>query len=195
MFLQKPTHHRFVDLEGQIFKQLLVVAYAGQRAKRATWLCRCTCGDELIVSSSHLRGGIQSCGCLKRETARRRMPITCTPLGIKSQTKHGLARRGNKHPLYDRWVAMWQRCENPHSANYANYGQRGITVCDRWKDFTTYLTDVGEPPTTNHTLDRIDNGKGYDPGNIQWATPTQQANNRRPRGPNLHPYVRSRPLS
>lgn len=93
----------------------------------------------------------------------------------RGNLKHGLA--GSK--LYHIWVAMIQRCTNPKSRNYANYGARGITVCDEWRSsFEAFRKSVGDPPV-GYSLDRIDNNLGYRPGNVRWANRQTQGSNKR----------------
>lgn len=94
--------------------------------------------------------------------------------------KHGMKRRGARNSVYDKWVLMRQRCNNPKATGYANYGGRGIRVCARWNSFENFYADMGEPPI-GAQLDRIDNDGNYEPGNCQWATKSQQMKNRRRR--------------
>jgi len=74
---------------------------------------------------------------------------------------------------------MLQRCTNPKHISWHYYGERGVTVCNRWRDFTVFLTDMGDRPSPHHSLDRIDNDGNYEPGNVRWATRIQQGKNRR----------------
>jgi hypothetical protein len=71
------------------------------------------------------------------------------------------------------------RCRNPNQARFADYGGRGITVCERWRDFAAFVADVGMPPGPGYSLDRIDNDGNYEPGNVRWATSKEQARNSR----------------
>lgn len=77
------------------------------------------------------------------------------------------------------WVAMRNRCQNASHANFADYGGRGITVCPQWESFETFLRDMGPRPSPKHSLDRIDNSRGYSMANCRWATPIEQSTNRR----------------
>jgi hypothetical protein len=78
------------------------------------------------------------------------------------------------------WKGMTQRCCNPKHISYKNYGAVGITVCPRWrKSFGNFLEDVGQRPAGQYSLERIDNGKGYTPSNVRWATPVEQGRNKR----------------
>jgi hypothetical protein len=79
---------------------------------------------------------------------------------------------------------MKERCGNPRSDDFPRYGGRGIAVCERWREsFAAFLADVGPRPSPHHTIDRIDNARGYEPGNVRWATPTEQSRNKRSNRP------------
>jgi hypothetical protein len=97
--------------------------------------------------------------------------------------KHGACANGKIASLYNRWKDIKQRCNNPTRITYARYGGRGIKLCKRWHDYVAFAADIlekiGPPPTRRHQLDRIDNDKGYTPGNMRWATPKQQIRNSR----------------
>ena len=87
---------------------------------------------------------------------------------------HGMSRT----PTYSSWHGMKGRCNNENHHKYHLYGGRGISLCERWHDFSNFLEDMGERPEVT-TLDRIDSEKGYEPGNCRWATPTEQNRNKR----------------
>lgn len=155
-----------ISLIGQRFGRLVVLVQA-HRAKgtAARWLCRCDCGNEKVCISSHLRGGlIRSCGCLRREVTAAR------------SRSHGQSKRS---PEYTYWLNLRNRCNNPRSKDYPRYGGREITVDPRWDDFTAFLADMGPRPTPRATIERIDNAKGYGPGNCVWLGRAAQNRNRR----------------
>jgi hypothetical protein len=129
------------------------------------WLCRCECGKECAPQSGAVRQGkTVSCGCWNVEAFRSRA------------TDHG----NSTHPLYERHRAMVRRCHDARTAAYPNYGGRGITVCAAWRrDFLAFAAHIGPRPTKRHSLDRINNDRGYEPGNVRWAEPDVQQNNRR----------------
>lgn len=129
------------------------------------WNALCDCGTLGIVWDLHLRrGDSQSCGCLSREKR------------IERNTKHGMAST----PEYGSWSSMLQRCENPRSAGYHNYGGRGIAVCGRWRHSpAAFLEDMGPRPGLEYSIERRDNNGNYEPTNCYWGTMADQSNNKR----------------
>ena len=128
--------------------------------------CRCDCGAIDFVGSYKLRTGhSRSCGCLQSDVTTKR------------NLTHGFSG-GNGTRVYRVWCQMVGRCTNIKNRSYADYGGRGITVCERWLKFENFLEDMGEPPE-GLTIDRLDNDSGYFKDNCAWRTPTDQARNRR----------------
>jgi len=162
-----------LDLTGLRFGRLVVLSDAGTVAGRSTWLCRCDCGGEKVVSSNSLnQGRVRSCRCLWDEVRRVNGRKTPGPIA------HGGTL---SHPReYHTWKGMRQRCMNERNRDFALYGGRGIKVAKRWDSFEAFLADMGPRPP-GMSIDRINNDKGYSPSNCKWSTDHQQANNRRPR--------------
>lgn len=151
------------DLSDRRFGKLTVLhRVENSRHGKAQWLCRCDCGTQKSTLAAVLiRGEAKSCGCTRAGLARERF------------TKHG--QRGTR--TYRIWVAMKTRCQNPARADFPWYGGKGIAVCDRWQKFKPFFADMGECPSADHSIDRIDNSKGYSPDNCRWATAKEQVTN------------------
>ncbi len=157
------------DEIGNTYNRLTVISRAeNTKAQCVQWLCKCSCGVLTKVTAALLRSGhTKSCGCLQKENAGKRL------------TSHDLSRSST----YGIHRAVLSRCYNPNNSKYHNYGGRGITVCDRWREpapqgFLNFLEDMGERPD-GVSIDRVDNNLGYSKENCRWTDSTTQAYNQR----------------
>ena len=160
--------HRVKDITGQKFNQLTVVGFVGRKYpgnNNLYWACVCDCGNTAEVNRNNLMtGAVKRCkDCGRHNTT-------------KARTKHSKSYTKEHHT----WRHILDRCHNPNNQSYRLYGGRGITVFDGWrKSFEAFYSHVGDAPSPKHSLDRIDNNKGYYPGNVRWATAKQQCRNNR----------------
>jgi hypothetical protein len=163
-----------MNLVGHRYGMLSVLEYAGHSNTRGfVWLCRCDCGGEILRSTALLRRpGTSSCGCFR---------------GTWTKT-HGMSQSS----VYKIWSNIKKRCFDPRNTSYADYGGRGIVMCDGWRrSAASFLRDVGDRPSDSHSLDRRNNNAGYSCGhckecvskkwvaNCRWATYSEQAKNTR----------------
>lgn len=151
------------------FGRLTVTTYAGvihyTNPDRVSvyWDCLCVCGKPKLVSGANLKTlHVRSCNCFQTE----------------HRVSHGFGGRKHRHPMYQVWSAMIQRCTNPKCKGYKWYGARGIQVCERWRNFKNFLDDMGVRPA-GKTVERTNVNGNYDPNNCVWDSEKVQARNKR----------------
>ncbi len=145
---------------GRRFGRLTIASREGSYA-----IAICDCGTQKRALMCNLAAGVtQSCGCLHLDTV------------VARSRKHGLA--GTR--IYNIWRGMISRCHSPTNIRYCDYGGRGINVFPEWQtSIVAFVAHMGPRPSKHHSVDRINNDGNYEPGNVRWATPVQQARNTR----------------
>lgn len=153
---------RRIMVAGTSFGMLTILESPARMADKV--LCRCACGVEKRINAGNIASGkSRSCGCRVAERARERMRT------------HGM----KESPEYVAWCNAKARCHRKTHPRYAEWGGRGISMCDRWREsFESFLADMGPRPSPGHSIDRIDGSRWYEPGNCRWATAKVQSTNR-----------------
>lgn len=157
------------NLEGLIFSKLTVIKETYKyKPGGFKYYCLCECGNTTEVTGERLKSGhTKSCGCLKVKKIK------------EYSTKHGYCI-GGPAPEYKIWCSMIQRCYSPKTERYSSYGGRGIRVCTRWKEsFSNFIEDMGERPSKNHSIERVNVEKNYSPENCKWILLSEQGRNKR----------------
>lgn len=158
------------DWIGTRFGDLEIVSFEGlkefSRGKSPIFRFRCTCGKEIVGQKSNVHRGKWHCGC-------------------KSKKRHTCPQRSSSHPVYKIWIGILNRCDNPKTKSFKDYGARGIRVCERWRlgdaektGFEHFVDDMGPRPA-NYTIERISPDGGYQPDNCVWIPKRDQSKNRR----------------
>lgn len=159
-----------IDLSGTESGHVKVIRRSGSEGKDTLWECRCVCGAIIAMRGLRLRSLSPnlSCGCMPR-----------TPPGNKSHGESG-PRAAESFTEYRLWCGIKSRTSNPNVRCAKNYVGRGIDMHEEWRrSFEAFLQHMGRRPSPQHSVGRIDNNKGYVPGNVRWETTDQQANNTR----------------
>lgn len=173
------------DLTGYARDAALVLGVAGACGRAGKngrlWLVRCACGAEFTRRTTALKDARYKLRCPTCRRAAISEKLTGRVVG------HGLSRAadGRHAPLYRLWIGIRERCYRRSNKSFKHYGGRGVRMHDDWLHdfpaFATYIAEtLGERPSTDHSIDRMDNDGHYEPGNLRWATPDQQVGNRRP---------------
>lgn len=147
------------DLTGRTFGLWSVAGFDKKHKGENHWKCVCSCGRERSIPVSHLNNNRTRC---------------CHWCSSRRFVKHGMTRTRT----YISWRNMIVRCENKNAQSYPRYGGAGVSVCERWHDFSNFISDMGICPS-GYTIDRINSLGNYEPGNCRWATPKEQALNRK----------------
>ena len=156
------------DHAGKKFGKMTAIKRNGKIGDSIAWDIICDCGTEKTISAKNLTRS-KSCGCLVLEKQ---------DIGLSKRKRHGFCPRSGHVPEYGVWKAMIQRCHNPKNKHYNNYGGRGISVCDKWRKFEAFYSDMGKRPE-KMTIERLNNNGDYEFSNCKWVSRYDQNRNMR----------------
>lgn len=162
---------RYKNIIGNKYGRLTAIKFAYKKKGKSYWLFNCECKKNKIIQSNNVTAGkIVSCGCYLKEIR---------PIFASFNFTNREGGKGRRTAEYRTWASMKSRCNNPKNYGYKNYGGRRIKVCKRWNRYENFLVDMGRKPSNNHSIERIDNNKGYFKKNCKWATRKEQNRNKR----------------
>jgi hypothetical protein len=153
---------------GSRFGAWTLIGPAPKISRDLRFFCRCACGQEASVIGADLRSG--------KSTKCRECQLRCFQQG---KVTHGATRGLSRPPEYRTWANMRGRCHNPKSPRFKDYGERGVSICERWHDFEAFFADMGPRPSSLHSIERENNNGNYEPDNCVWALPQKQNRNQR----------------
>jgi hypothetical protein len=170
---------KLANIAGKKFGRLTAIRRI-KSATRTTWICKCECGKTKKIQAGNLfTGATKSCGCFRRQISSKSGKKNIY-IAIKALIKHGHRRGATNTPEYNSFRGAKARCTDPKNTRWKDYGGRGIQF--KFSSFVEFLKELGlrPEPKNLYSVERMNNEGHYEPGNVRWATRSEQAHNKRP---------------